>query len=76
MRDLLRRVSVASVRELFGVVAGPLAQPGTPGARFGRLRTVSFADYTSIKAPDMSRNVAWLRKSKANAVSPDIRWCS
>jgi Insertion element 4 transposase N-terminal/Transposase DDE domain len=65
LRDLRRRVGVAPVRELFGVVAGPLAQPGTPGARFGRWRTVSFDGCTSIKAPDTARNVAWLRKATA-----------
>lgn len=65
LRDLRRRVGAAPVRELFQVLAGPLAQPGTPGARFGRWRTVSFDGCTSIKAPDTSRNVAWLRKATA-----------
>jgi hypothetical protein len=65
LRDLRRRVGVEPVRELFHVVAGPLAQPRTPGTRFGRWRTVSFDGCSSIKAPDTAANVGWLRKAKA-----------
>jgi hypothetical protein len=65
LRDLRRRLGHEPVQALFGVVAGPLAQPGTPGIRFGRWRTVAFDGCTSIKAPDSVRNVGWL--SKANA---------
>jgi hypothetical protein len=66
LRDLRRRIGVAPIRALFGVLAGPLAQPTTPGVRFGRYRTVSFDGCTSQKVPDSERNRAWLGKpSKA-----------
>ena len=42
LRDLRRRLGPEPLRALFGVVAGPLAQPGTPGVRFRGLRTVAF----------------------------------
>ena len=31
LRDLRRRIGVAPVKALFGVLAGPLGQPRTPG---------------------------------------------
>ena len=65
LRDLRRRVGVAPVKALFEVLAGPAAQPRTPGVRFGRYRTVSFDGCTSIKVPDTGRNRAWLGKMKA-----------
>jgi hypothetical protein len=66
LRDLRRRVGAATVKALFKMLAGPLAQPGTPGARFGRYRTVSFDGCTSQKVPDSPRNRGWLGKdSKA-----------
>jgi hypothetical protein len=65
LRDLRRRIGVAPIQALFEVVAGPLAQPATPGARFGRWRTVSFDGCSSIKAPDTVANVGWLRKATA-----------
>jgi Insertion element 4 transposase N-terminal/Transposase DDE domain len=66
LRDLRRRVAEEPIRELFAVVAGPLAQPVTPGTRFGRWRTVAFDGCTSIKAPDTDRNVSWLSKATAS----------
>jgi hypothetical protein len=42
LRDLRRRLGPAPMRALFEVVAGPLAQPHTPGVRFAGLRTVAF----------------------------------
>jgi hypothetical protein len=65
LRDLRRRLGEEPIAELFRVVAGPLAQPGTPGIGFGRWRTVAFDGCTSIKAPDSDRNVGWLGKAKA-----------
>jgi len=65
LRDLRRRVGAAAVRRLFEVLAGPLAAPGTPGARFGGYRTVSFDGCTSQKVPDSARNRAWLGKDTA-----------
>jgi hypothetical protein len=60
LRDLRRRLGPAPLKALFEVVAGPLAQPGTPGVRFGGLRTVAFDGCNSLKAPDTSRNRWWL----------------
>jgi Insertion element 4 transposase N-terminal/Transposase DDE domain len=65
LRDLRRRIGTAPVKALFEVLAGPAAQPGTPGVRFGRYRTVAFDGCTSIKVPDTCRNRSWLGKMKA-----------
>ena len=62
LRDLRRRLGPAPLRALFEVVAGPLAQPHTPGVRFGGLRTVAFDGLNSLKVPDTGRNRAWLGK--------------
>lgn len=62
LRDLRRRLGPAPIKALFGVLAGPLAQPTTPGVCFGRYRTVSFDGCTSQKVPDTDRNRAWLGK--------------
>ncbi|MFF8919569.1 IS4 family transposase [Streptomyces sp. NPDC015032] len=60
LRDLRRRVGCTPIRALFEVVAGALAQPHTPGVRFGPYRTVSFDGCSSIKVPDSERNRGWL----------------
>jgi len=60
LRDLRRRLGPAPLKALFEVVAGPLAQPGTPGVRFGGLRTVAFDGCNSLKVPDTCRNRWWL----------------
>jgi hypothetical protein len=60
LRDLRRRLGPAPLKALFEVVAGPLAQPGTPGVRFGGLRTVAFDGCNSLKVPDTGRNRSWL----------------
>ncbi|MGH7732227.1 MAG: IS4 family transposase [Gemmatimonadales bacterium] len=65
LRDLRRRVGAAPLKALFGVLAGPVAQPSTPGVRFGRFRTVAFDGCASIRVPDSKRNRAWLGKLKA-----------
>jgi len=65
LRDLRRRIGTAPVKALFEVLAGPAAQPSTPGVAFGRYRTVAFDGCTSIKVPDTPRNRAWLGKMKA-----------
>jgi hypothetical protein len=65
LRDLRRRVGAAPVKALFEVLAGPTAQPSTPGVRFGRYRTVSFDGCNSVKVPDTARNVAWLGKQQS-----------
>jgi hypothetical protein len=62
LRDLRRRAGAGPLRALFEVLAGPAAQPSTPGVRFGRYRTVSFDGCNSIKVPDTTRNRAWLGK--------------
>jgi hypothetical protein len=65
LRDLRRRFGVAPVKALFEVLAGPAAQPQTPGVRFGRYRTVAFDGCTSIKVVDSEHNRSWLGKMKA-----------
>jgi hypothetical protein len=66
LRDLRRRLGPAPLKALFEVLAGPAAQPCTPGIRFGRFRTVAFDGCTSIKVPDTGRNRAWLGKMRAS----------
>ena len=63
LRDLRRRLGGAPMRALFEVLAGPLAQPGTPGVRFGPYRTVSFDGCSSQKVPDSERNRSWLGRT-------------
>jgi hypothetical protein len=60
LRDLRRRLGPEPMRALFEVVAGPLAQPRTPGVRFAGLRTVAFDGLNSLKAPDTDRNRCWM----------------
>ncbi len=62
LRDLRRRLGPAPFRTLFEVVAGPLAQPHTPGVRFAGLRTVASGGLNSLKIPDTRRNRAWAGK--------------
>jgi Insertion element 4 transposase N-terminal/Transposase DDE domain len=65
LRDLRRRLGAAPLKALFEVLAGPVAQPATPGIRFGRYRTVASGGCCSIKVPDTARNRSWLGKLKA-----------
>ena len=60
LRDLRRRLGPAPLKALFEVVAGPLAQPHTPGICFAGLRTVAFDGLNSLKVPDTSRNRTWI----------------
>ena len=60
LRDLRRRLGPAPLKALFEVVAGPLAQPRTPGVRFRGLRTVAFDGCNSLRVPDTDRNRSWL----------------
>jgi hypothetical protein len=60
LRDLRRRLGPAPMKALFEVVAGPLAQPHTPGVRFAGLRTVAFDGLNSLKVPDTDRNRSWM----------------
>ena len=62
LRDLRRRLGPAPLKALFEVVAGPLAQPRTPGVRFAGLRTVAFDGCNSVKIPDTARNRSWIGK--------------
>lgn len=62
LRDLRRRLGPAPLKALFEVVAGPLAQPWTPGVRFAGLRTVAFDGLNSLKIPDTGRNRSWAGK--------------
>jgi hypothetical protein len=65
LRDLRRRIGVAPLKALFGVLAVPLAQPSTPGVCYRRWRTVAFDGCGSLKVPDEERNRGWLGKLKA-----------
>jgi transposase IS4-like protein/DDE family transposase len=60
LRDLRRRLGPAPMKALFEVLAGPLAQPHTPGVRYRGLRTVAFDGCNSVKVPDTDRNRSWL----------------
>jgi hypothetical protein len=66
LRELRRRIGIAPLKALFEILAGPLGQPRTPGARFGRYRTVAFDGCKSLKVPDTARNRGWLGKMKAS----------
>jgi hypothetical protein len=65
LRNLRRRLGPAPMQALFEVLAGPAAQPSTPGVRFGRYRTVAFDGCTSTKVPDTGANRSWLGKPNA-----------
>src|SRR5262249_14201347 len=56
LRDLRGRLGPAPLEALFQVVAGPLAQPVTPGVRYRRWRTVVCGGCSSLKVPDTARN--------------------
>ncbi|MBT2511228.1 IS4 family transposase [Streptomyces sp. ISL-98] len=60
LRDLRRRIGVAPLKRLFDVLAGPLAQPSTPGVSYRRWRTVAFDGCGSLSVPDHERNRSWL----------------
>src|SRR5258708_6266917 len=60
LRPLRRGLGRAPLKALFEVVAGPLAQPHTPGVRFAGLRTVAFDGLNSLKVPDTARNRSWI----------------
>jgi len=64
LRDLRRRVGVAPLKRLFDVLAGPLAQPSTPGVRYRRWRTVAFDGCGSLSVPDHERNRSWLGRTE------------
>jgi transposase IS4-like protein/DDE family transposase len=58
LRDARRRIGAEPVKALFEVLAGPVAQPGTPGVRYRGWRTVAFDGCSSTKIPDTARNRA------------------
>lgn len=64
LREVRRRLGAAPLRMLFETLAGPAAQPVTPGVRYRRWRTVAFDGCSSAKAPDRPRVCAWLGKLK------------
>ncbi|WP_351236316.1 IS4 family transposase [Streptomyces sp. NPDC002133] len=63
LRDLRRRIGVAPLQRLFDILAGPLAQPSTPGVRYRRWRTVAFDGCGSLSVPDHERNRSWLGRT-------------
>lgn len=58
LRDARRRIGPEPVKALFDVLAGPIAQPHTPGTRYRRWRTVAFDGCASTKIPDTPGNRA------------------
>jgi hypothetical protein len=62
LRHLRRRLTPAPFKLLFETLAGPLAQPTTPGVRYRGWRTVAFDGCSSIKTPDSERARGWLGK--------------
>lgn len=67
LRDARRRIGAAPVKALFEVLAGPLAQPRTPGTRYRRWRTVAFDGCSSTKIPETDRNCAVYGRPKVPA---------
>jgi hypothetical protein len=67
LRDLRRRIGSAPMKALFEIVAGPLAQPHTPGVRYRGLPTVAFDGCNSLHIPDTERNRSWIKRSSAGA---------
>jgi hypothetical protein len=51
LHNLRRRLGAAPLQALFEALSGPVAQPGTPGVRFGRYRTVAFDGCVSPAVP-------------------------
>jgi hypothetical protein len=62
LRHPRRRITAAPLKALFEALAGPLAQPSTPGVRYRGFRTVAFDGRSSIKTPDSDRARGWLGK--------------
>jgi Insertion element 4 transposase N-terminal/Transposase DDE domain len=58
LRDARRRIGVEPLKALCEVLCGPIAQPGTPGARYRGYRTVAFDGCSSTKIRDTPRNRA------------------
>ncbi len=63
LRDLRRRLGPAPLKTLFEALAGPLAQPKTPGVCYRGWRTVAFDGCSSIRVPDQERNRGWLGRT-------------
>jgi transposase IS4-like protein len=67
LRELRRRLGPAPMKALFEIVAGPLAQPHTPGVCYAGLRTVAFDGLNSLKVPDTDRNRSFLGRIRYRA---------
>jgi hypothetical protein len=75
LRDLRRRLGPVPLKTLFEVVAGPLAQPGTPGARFGGLRTSPSTAATRSRSPTPAVTAGGWAGSGTGWALPGIRRC-
>ncbi|MET7766280.1 IS4 family transposase [Streptomyces sp. NPDC005393] len=64
LREVRRRLGPAPFKKLFEVVAGPLAQPSTPGVCYRHWRTVAFDGCSSFQAPDTPGNLGVLGKTR------------
>ncbi|MHB9863454.1 IS4 family transposase [Streptomyces sp. YIM S03343] len=62
LRDLRARIGTGPIRELFDVLAGPLAPTGATGVGYRGMRTVAFDGCASTKVPDNVDTVSWLGK--------------
>jgi hypothetical protein len=73
LRELRRRLGPAPFKALFEVVAGPLAQPRSPGVCFAGMRTVAFDDINSLK---ISRHRTQPLLDRPHLVPIGLRWLS
>jgi hypothetical protein len=76
LRHPRRRLTPAPLKLLFETLAGPLAQPTTPGVRYRHFRTVAFDGCSSTKTPDSERARGWLGKIRyrlARAGHPTVQ---
>jgi hypothetical protein len=62
LRQARRRLGARPLEALFTVLAVPLAQAHTKGARYRGMLTVAFDGCKSIKAADTEANRGWLKK--------------
>ena len=70
LRDLRRRLGPAPFKTLFEVVAGPLAQPRTPGVTYRGMRTVAFDGSTRCGCPTPSATAPGWAASATGWASP------
>lgn len=75
LREVRRRLGPAPFRELFEVVAGPLARPSTTGVCYQRWRTVTFDGCSSLEAPATLRVRGHLGKTRRHRGVEGVSTC-